>query len=328
MKFRRTKGMKKINISQQRVWSRTGLSSLVVAVMLSGCLPKATIVANNSTQPSDQGADSLPPDNNTPIPPAPTSAVRFKRIITVIFENTGFNSAAQQPYLAALAKSGALMTNFNGETHPSQGNYIALVSGDLQGVTGDGVYNLAATHIADLLEKKSLTWKVYAEGFPGNCSAKGTSGAYARKHNPFISFTNITKDPARCANILNADAFDADMKQGKMDNYIQYIPDLKNDGHDTGVAFASKWLEKKFSSYLNDPAFMRDTLFVLTFDENEGSSPNKIYTVLYGPMITAGIQSNVSMTHYSLLKLVEDNWELGHLTKNDSAASEMTGFWK
>ncbi|MFZ3229613.1 MAG: alkaline phosphatase family protein [Pseudobdellovibrio sp.] len=311
------------------------LSSLLSMALLTQCMPKQSVsTATDSQQATkavdgDQSAQIIPSKPPATVPqPSQVSSVRFKRMITVILENTGFNQAAQQPFLAALAKQGALMTNFNGETHPSQGNYIAMVSGNLQGVTGNGNYDIDALHIGDLLDKKNLSWKVYAEGYPGNCYTKKKLGKYVRKHNPMISFNSITKNPQRCANIVNADEFEGDAKQGKLANFIQYIPDLNNDGHDTGVAFASKWLETKFGSYLKDPVFMQETLFVLTFDENEGSKPNQIYTVMYGPMVVAGAQSNALYDHYSLLKLAEDNWELGNLKSNDVTAAAMTGFWK
>mgnify|MGYP000947856384 FL=1 len=163
----------------------------------------------------------------------------FDRAIFVVFENTNYSNALKQPFLKKLANQGALFTNFLAPTHPSQGNYVALTAGSMNGVTGDGLYNLNVNNIADLLEAKGLTWKVYAEDYPGNCFT-GNSKKYVRKHNPFISFTNIQKNPSRCSNIVNANQFDIDAKSGKLANYIFYVPNLNNDGHDTGVAYADK----------------------------------------------------------------------------------------
>jgi phosphatidylinositol-3-phosphatase len=58
----------------------------------------------------------------------------------VIFENKGYEQVmgtAQAPYLTSLARTGANVTDAHGETHPSQPNYIALLSGGTQGVTSD-----------------------------------------------------------------------------------------------------------------------------------------------------------------------------------------------
>src|SRR4051812_43442623 len=76
----------------------------------------------------------------------------FDRAIIVLFENTNYKDAIRQPFFAQLARSGANFTNFLAETHPSQGNYVALTSGSLNGVSGDGSINLNVNHIGDLLE--------------------------------------------------------------------------------------------------------------------------------------------------------------------------------
>src|SRR5439155_5986816 len=61
----------------------------------------------------------------------------FKKVLTVIFENTDYQGAVSQPFFAKLAKDGALLSNMLAETHPSQPKYLAFVSGDTYGVTND-----------------------------------------------------------------------------------------------------------------------------------------------------------------------------------------------
>jgi hypothetical protein len=264
------------------------------------------------------------------VPPATAGGARgkyFDRVITVVFENTGYQNAMKQPFFAQLAGQGANFTRFSAETHPSQANYIALTSGSLQGVKGDGKYNLGVRHIADLLEEGGHTWKVYAEGYPGGCYLGTTKGRYARKHNPFISYVNIQRSPARCANVVNASQFYTDAAAGNLPEYVFYVPDLSNDGHDTGAAYADAWYRKSFGPLLNDPKAMAGTLLVTTFDENEGAAGNFIYTTLYGEMVKSG-PSAAPLNHYSLLRLVEDNWDLGNLGREDARANPLPDIWR
>lgn len=251
----------------------------------------------------------------------------FDRAIFVIFENTNYASAIKQPFFKQLADSGAHFSNFMAITHPSQGNYVALTSGALNGVTGDGKIDLNVANVVDLLEAKSLTWKVYADDYPGGCFTGSSKGNYARKHNPFISYVNIQKNPARCANIVNATQFDTDARNGTLPNYVFYVPSEKNDGHDTGVSYADKWYSGKFSSYLNDPSFMAGTVLISTFDESGASSKNQIYTSIVGPSVKPGVIAT-ALNLYSLLNLIEDNWELGSLTKNDGTATPVPMIWQ
>jgi hypothetical protein len=107
-----------------------------------------------------------------------------------------------------------------------------------------------------------------------------------------------------------------------------YIPNLKNDGHDTGVNFAGKWLSSHFGKILTQPNQLDDVLFIITFDESGGSSSNQIYTLLIGSNIKAGQANNQALSHYSLLKLIEDEFGLGNLGRNDKTATAIQGIWK
>jgi hypothetical protein len=251
----------------------------------------------------------------------------FDRVIFVLFENTNYSTAIKQPYFKELADSGAHFSNFLALTHPSQGNYIALTSGDLNGVKSDRSYDVDVQHVADLLEAKGLTWKVYAEDYPGNCFTGASKGNYVRKHNPFISYVNIQKNPSRCSNIVDASEFDKDAAQGTLPNYVFYVPNEKNDGHDTGVDFADKWYRQKFSSYVSNAAFMENTVLVSTFDESGASVKNQIYTSIVGPAVKPGVYAD-ALTIPSLLRLIEENWNLGDLAKLDHTSAPISNIWR
>jgi len=251
----------------------------------------------------------------------------FDRAIIVIFENTNYSAAMKEPFFKELATAGANFSNFLAVAHPSQGNYVALTSRAINGVKGDGNYNLDVKNIVDLLEAKGLTWKVYAENYPGNCFTGGSSGNYARKHNPFISYVDIQKNPTRCANIVEAAEFDKDAAAGALPDYVFYVPNLKHDGHDTGVAFADTWYRNKFSPYLQNSKFMANTVLISTFDESGGSSKNQIYTSINGPAVNPKDYSD-ALGICSLLQMMEDNWNLGSLGKNDATAAKIPSIWK
>lgn len=258
---------------------------------------------------------------------AATNGKYFDRAIFVLFENTNYSATYKQPFFKMLAAQGANFTNFHAETHPSQANYIALTSGTMAGVKGDGHYDLNITNVVDLLEQHGITWKVYAEAYPGHCSKIDDTGVYARKHVPFISYKDIQNDPNRCAKIANATEFDKDRAAGQLPEYVFYVPDEKDDGHNTGVAYADKWYNAKFGPLAKDAGFMKNTVLISTFDENGGSPGNIIYTSIYGDGVKAGNYSD-NINHYSLLRLIEDNWNLGTLGREDEKASVIPLIWK
>jgi hypothetical protein len=251
----------------------------------------------------------------------------FDRAIFVIFENTDYANAMKQPFFKKLANDGALFSNLTALTHPSQPNYIALTSGSTNGVRGDGSVDVSANNIVDLLEAQGVSWKVYAEDYPGNCFTAAKKVGYVRKHNPFISFMNIQKNPARCSQIVNANQFELDATNGTLPSYVFYIPNMDNDGHDTNIGYADKWYSQKFSKYVSDSRFMAKTILISTFDEDGGSLKNQIYTSIVGFAVNPGVYSN-RLTQYSLLNLIEENWSLGSLTKNDAQAAPLPNIWK
>ena len=194
----------------------------------------------------------------------------FKRLFTIVLENEGIVKTLNHPYFnKTLASKGRLLTNYYAVTHPSQPNYISMISGSTFGVHTDFDYNLDGQTIVDRLEERSIGWKSYQEDYPGNCFLGSTYGRYARKHNPFLSFTSISHNASRCAHIVNSMQLYLDMQSGNLPEYIFYTPTLDNDGHDTSLDYIAGWLDPFLNELLNSGSF-DDTLFIITFDEDEG----------------------------------------------------------
>jgi hypothetical protein len=249
-------------------------------------------------------------------------------MMIVILENTDYDQAIKQPFLASLARRGALLENFHAETHPSQPNYIALIAGSTYGVSSDRNVTLDERHIGDLLDAKGLTWKVYAEGYPGHCFLGARAGAYVRKHVPFLSFKDVQTIPDRCAKIVPASDLKADLRDRALADYSLFIPDLDDDGHDTSVAYSDRWLARVFGPLLRDRRFTRNMLLVVTFDEGKNSRSNHIATLLVGDAVLPGGRSEQPCNHYSVLRLAEDMFGLGTLGQNDARAIQISGIWK
>lgn len=305
-----------------RARRRRIVAALAMAVLLAGpaCAPARAATVADAASPALVGATAV------------ANAPRFDRIMTIVLENTNYAKALEQPFLASLAARGAILTDLSAEGHPSQPNYIALVSGSTHGVDSDGNVTLDARHIGDLLEAKGLKWKVYAERYPGNCFlGSGAPGGYVRKHVPFLSFRDVQASPSRCARIVKASALWDDVRNGTLPDYSLYIPDEKNDGHNTGVSYADHWLETTFGPLLRDPRFMKGMLLVVTFDESRHRFLpffNGVLTVVVGDSVVSGSKSDRSYSHYSLLRLVEDRFGLGNLGAEDAKAPAITGIWK
>lgn len=286
------------------------LSRLIVAVTLFGCV-------GISHQVTDRTSHELP-----------KSVENIKRVIIVTLENGSPDKAFRQPYMNELAKRGAFFSHYHAITHPSQPNYIAMIAGSTMDVATDRNVTVRGQHLGDLLENAGKTWKVYAEDFPGNCFLGERSGPYARKHVPFISFRNIQSRPDRCRNIVAATEFADDVANGQLPTYSYYVPNLNNDGHDTGLFYADTWLRLTFGPILDNDELMKDTLVIITFDEDDRLHLNRIYTVFIGAAVQPGTFSSRHYDHYSMLKTIEDIFQLGNLGRHDASAETIWDIWQ
>jgi hypothetical protein len=233
--------------------------------------------------------------------------------------------------------------------HPSYPNYLAMIAGStfgMKGWFGDNQKNFSDDNqhrtIGDLIE-----WKNYAENYPAKNGQrpylKGGFGRYARKHVPFLSFQKIqkkgyenvvgvdTKDPnnAFVTDVGNARKDQKDSQHKNLPTYMLYSPNMDDDGHDTNLATASKWL-KNFLETWFPPDARAGTLTVITFDEGEPpeEESNHIYTVFLGDMVKKGQKVNDRYDHFDLLRTVENNFGLVQLNYGDCKATGITGVWK
>jgi hypothetical protein len=293
---------------------------------------QATTIASTTTQ-NTTTLQAITTANSTTNPT--TTAVsqsqntkNFEHVLIIVLENTDFSTAMANSYLAQLAKSGTLLTNYFAITHPSYPNYLAMIGGSTFGQTDDGQEDLDKTNLADLMEAAGITWKAYAEALPAkNCYTGTQTGTYVRKHEPFASFVDVQKDPQRCAKIVNSDQLQSDAASGNLPQYMFFAPDLNDDGHDTGVKYSANWLKTFLPTLQQSPAISKDTLVIITFDEGTNGSTNQIYTLLLGQMVKAGATNNTRYDHYSLLRTVEDNFGLPTLGREDSKAKAFSDIW-
>jgi hypothetical protein len=241
--------------------------------------------------------------------------------MVVIFENEDAQNIVggpDAPYLTSLAASGATFTDAHGETHPSQPNYLALFSGSTQGVTDDSCpLTFSGPNLAAELATAGRTFAGYSEDLPSPGYTGCRTGRYARKHNPWVNFTDLPASINQPYSALPADFAD-------LPTVSFVVPNLCNDMHDCGVAAGDAWAEQNLSAYV---AWARghDSLLVLTFDEDNGSAANHIATVLVGPMVTAGVYDQ-RIDHYDVLRTLEDMYGLTPIGKAVDAAA-LTGVW-
>lgn len=260
------------------------------------------------------------------------SAVQYDKFFMMMFENHGYNQVMSNSAWKKIVNDGYSLTKYYGVTHPSQPNYVAQIGGTYSGCTSDSNCNLDITNLVDLLEAKNVSWKTYQENYVagdnGDCNmASSISSKYYRKHNPFISFTDVSSNLTRCQKIVPASpAIDQDVANNALPQFGYYTPNINDDSHnqnlDYSANYLSGWLDDYFYKY---PKAWENVLFFITFDEDEGSEGNHIVAFFpqtpVSPAPGDDSSNPTSYTHYSVTKFVETNWNLGDLGRNDKSAN-------
>ncbi|GHJ38070.1 alkaline phosphatase family protein [Streptomyces sp. TS71-3] len=245
-------------------------------------------------------------------------------VIIAVMENHAYSQvvgSSSAPYINSLAKGGANLTQSYAETHPSQPNYMAMFSGSTQGITSDACYTpgfSSAPNLASQLIAAGKSWGSYNETLPSQGSTTCNSGDYARKHNPWFGFSNVPTSSAKTFS-----QFPSDFTQLPQVSYV--VPNLCSDMHDCSVATGDTWLKNNLGAYATW-AKTHNSLLVVTFDEDNSLSGNRIPTVFYGQQVTPGATSSTRYNHYDLLRTLEDMHGLGY-AGNAASGKDITGIW-
>ena len=232
------------------------------------------------------------------------------RVVILIMENKGYDVAAAQPYTQSLMAQGATFFRSFAVVHPSQPNYFALFAGSTLGVNSDACpapgSPFSAENMGHAMATAGKTWRAYSENLPTPggtaCSYDGSvsSGLYTRKHDPWTYFTNVDHQNERPYSDLAVD-----IAANPLPNLVYVVPTNCHNSHNSStpgcsVADADVWLSQNVPQIL--AALGPNGLFVLTWDEDDNATGNRILTVFVGPHVQQGVMSTVSVSHYTMVK--------------------------
>ena len=256
----------------------------------------------------------------------------YDHIVIVVEENKNYEQIIgnrNAPYInGVLKKEGASLTQMYAEEHHSEGNYFYLFSGsDQSACCSDKIpkSTFNKINLGSELIRTGHSFKGYSEGLPEIGSMVDSKGLYARKHSPWMSFSNVPngKTIADSSNLRFPQDFPSDFNQ--LPTVAMVTPDLNNDMHDKSIDRGDKWLRQHFDGYYQW-AKQHNSLLILTFDEdgdgtwvgrvtNPGDSDagrrNRIATIFAGAHIKAGeYPEDNGVTHVNILRTLESMYKL------------------
>jgi acid phosphatase len=239
--------------------------------------------------------------------PSPKPA---KHVFVIVLENTSYQEALRQPYIASLARQYAVATNYSAVALPSLPNYLAMTSGSTWGIRDDNFHQLPAGGIGSQLTRAGISWKAYFEGFTGDCF--DSPYPYALKHNPFAYYGGACP-----SNVVPMTELAANLKSGTP--YLSWItPGLCNDGHDCGIRTADRWLSTMVPQITSSTAWRKDGVLFITWDESSDQT-SQVALLVVTPSLRGRIAT--PLDHYSLSATISEQLGVPRLGLAQGAAS-------
>ena len=239
-------------------------------------------------------------------------------------ENKGYantlgscGSGSPDPYLCSLASANATYTNWYGITHPSLPNYLAITSGGTQGCVSDACPGpFAVPSLGGQLTAAGIPWAAYMESMPSPCDTQTASGNYARKHNPFVFFTDVLNGNC-AANVLPypASGVASALSGSAAPSFVWITPNETNNMHSGTVQQGDAWLKANLAPVLSSPWFTNyESTVIVTMDENDAQSTPAggqvpLVVIASDPAATKGAIATYG-NHYGLLRAIEETFGL------------------
>jgi hypothetical protein len=198
-----------------------------------------------------------------------------------------------------------------------------------------------------------------AVGKPDPTEGASAGDQFADRHEGFMYMESVTGNQAYCdAHVLSFQPLLSNLSAiSTTPNFSWISPNLCNDGHDSpcangdpgGLAQADDWLRLWIPVIMRSPAYKKNGLIFITFDEGStdtaccgetlgasASHPNtnspgmggpgggRVGAIALSPFIKGGTVTALPYNHYSALRSIEDIFGLSHL--GDAAMPQVKSF--
>lgn len=276
-----------------------------------------------------------------PLTPPASAVPGYDHVFVVMMENTDYsqimNDPADTPFIHSLMSQGATLTDARAVYHPSDENYLAIAGGDTytKGATYWPNINSPQRHLGDTIEEAGKTWKAYEQGMGTPCNTnKNYDSYYMPDDAPFINYTNVSGNPARCAaHLFDTSQLTTDLRSAATTPNFSWIAaddyydgEASGNGSATSLKVQDGWLKQTLAPVLSSPAWTQErSLLLLTWDESQNEAYNHVATVVVGSQgtVPAGTSSPLHYDHYGIGRTMEAALGLPGLTGNDTYATPL-----
>src|SRR4051812_29281502 len=266
----------------------------------------------------------------TTVPPLPPRVPELslnhingiKKVFIILMENHDWSTIKSQPQCPYINNTLLPMASYATQyytppgLHPSEPNYIWLISGTNFGIRSDSApsvnHQSSTNNLFTLLDRAGVSWKTYQENIPGNTVPDVNVYPYVVRHDPFVFFDSVRNNLQYCTNHVRPyPELAADLANNTVPRFNFITPNVTNDMHDS-VSASSRtqgdlWLQAEVPKTLASAAYTNNGLLLITWDEGGGNSDGPIGLIAISPRAKGGGYANsIHYTHSSTLRTIQD----------------------
>jgi hypothetical protein len=233
-------------------------------------------------------------------------------------------------------------------------NDFSFTNGD---VPGQHACHQNVDNLFHQLDARGVSWQQWTESAANACDMfdHGTTWArnlFSAHHSPALYFDDIqahhssediVPSPECRQKVLPAGGtgpndmglFETALQTGDVARFDMIIPNDCENGHDRcgthdSVHQFDDFVAREIPNIEASPAFGADGLIVIVWDEGADPprDPLHVSAALLGPHVQPGSTVTRRLTHYSLLRTLEDAFGIPHHLAHAARARAITGVWR
>jgi phospholipase C len=252
----------------------------------------------------------------------------------------GYYNGEDIPYYWNLADNFVLFDRFfSSAADGSFSNHMYWVAGvSPQALRGQKLSDVLVNvpTIFDRLQAAGVSWKFYVENYDPTITYRNQAAAGNRASQviwvPLLNFDRFIDDPTLSSHIVDLDQYYTDLEQGTLPSVAYIVPSGASE-HPPQKPITGERTVKNLIQELMRSTAWDSSAFLLLYDDWGGwydhVSPPQVDNFGYGlrvpallvsPYARKGYVDNTQLDFTSILKFIEENWNVPPLASRDTAA--------
>ncbi len=193
--------------------------------------------------------------------------------------------------------------------------------------------------IFDELQAAGISWKFYVQNYDPTITYRNLATAGNRESQvvwtPLLNFDRFIDDPSLSSHIVDLNQYFIDLHNGTLPAVAYIVPSGASEHPPSSLTSGERFIKSILQELMRSSAW-DSSAFILAYDDWGGwfdhVTPPQVDAFGYGPRVPALLVSPYAKTGYidhtqldftSILKFIEQNWNVSSLSTRDAKANNI-----